>query len=363
MKQFINKILGKKLTGKLRLVKESCNTKIVYTCSKTRFLSSLYYFVFNSSFKRENQAVLHGKHLYKESLTKVGRSSALLRRNVHRLEKGLIMRPRREIFAKDYILETVEQFERCVALNTIERNEMDWAYDVITKYFDSITINGEKNVVKANDIFSKASSIYLEKNNCQSKDFKFIPYSRESSLQSNISYEELKKLFLQRRSVRWFDQTKTVDAQSLMDAIELASLAPSACNRQPFKFYFTVDQTKAREIAKIPMGTVGFADNIVALIVIVGDLSYYPYERDRHVIYIDASLAAMQLMLALETLGLSSCPVNWPDIESFEVKMEKKLGLTKNLRPIILLPVGYADPTGLIPSSSKKSSSELAVQI
>ncbi|HFU1700020.1 TPA: nitroreductase family protein, partial [Klebsiella quasipneumoniae] len=179
----------------------------------------------------------------------------------------------------------------------------------------------------------------------------------------NISYEELKKLFLQRRSVRWFDQTKTVDAQSLMDAIELASLAPSACNRQPFKFYFTVDQTKAREIAKIPMGTAGFADNIVALIVIVGDLSYYPYERDRHVIYIDASLAAMQLMLALETLGLSSCPVNWPDIESFEVKMEKKLGLTKNLRPIILLPVGYADPTGLIPSSSKKSSSELAVQI
>ena len=75
-------------------------------------------------------------------------------------------------------------------------------------------------------------------------------------------------------------------------------------------------------------------------------------------VYIDASLAAMQLMLALETLGLSSCPVNWPDIESFEVKMEKKLGLTKNLRPIILLPVGYADLTGLIPSSSKKSSSE-----
>ncbi|HDT2036584.1 TPA: nitroreductase family protein, partial [Klebsiella pneumoniae subsp. pneumoniae] len=261
------------------------------------------------------------------------------------------------------ILETVEQFKRCVALNTIERNEMEWAYDVLTEYFDSIIINGEKSVEKAYHIFSKASSVYLERNRSLSKDFKFIPYSRESSLQSNISYEELKKLFLQRRSVRWFDQDKKVEAQSLMDAIELASLAPSACNRQPFKFYFTVDQNKAREIAKIPMGTAGFADNIVALIVIVGDLSYYPYERDRHVIYIDASLAAMQLMLALETLGLSSCPVNWPDIESFEVKMEKKLGLTKNLRPIILLPVGYADLTGLIPSSSKKSSSELAVQI
>jgi len=33
-------------------------------------------------------------------------------------------------------------------------------------------------------------------------------------------------------------------------------------------------------------------------------------------------LAAMQLMLAFETLGLSTCSINWPDIEIAEKKWE-----------------------------------------
>ena len=51
------------------------------------------------------------------------------------------------------------------------------------------------------------------------------------------------------------------------------------------------------------------------IIVIVGELDAYEYDRDRHLIYIDGSLAAMTFMLALETLGLSSCPINWSGVE------------------------------------------------
>jgi hypothetical protein len=58
---------------------------------------------------------------------------------------------------------------------------------------------------------------------------------------------------------------------------------------------------KASEVAATAMGTAGFSNNIPALIAVVGDLSAYPAERDRHVIYIDGGLATMQLMLAFET--------------------------------------------------------------
>jgi nitroreductase len=92
------------------------------------------------------------------------------------------------------------------------------------------------------------------------------------------------------------------------------------------------------------------------LVVLLGDLGCYPEERDRHVPYIDASLAAMQFMLALETLGLASCPINWPDIEGRERVMDRELALPRHLRPVMLIALGYPDPAGGVPFSAKKSS-------
>ncbi|HBS78218.1 MAG TPA: nitroreductase-like protein, partial [Pseudomonas sp.] len=80
-----------------------------------------------------------------------------------------------------------------------------------------------------------------------------------------------------------------------------------------------------------------------------------------HVVYIDGSLAAMQLMLALESLGLSSCSINWPDVEERERQLAKILGLTYQERTVMLLAVGYADPTGGIPYSDKKTEKDLIV--
>lgn len=65
--------------------------------------------------------------------------------------------------------------------------------------------------------------------------------------------------------------------------------------------------------------------------------------------------ASMQLMLALDTLGLASCPINWPDVERLERKMDKFLQLQPWQRPVMLIAVGYPDPTGGIPFSAKKS--------
>ena len=51
------------------------------------------------------------------------------------------MRPRRDVFARDYITETIEFYEEAVARQcqmapgTMEQSEMDWAHDVLTEYF------------------------------------------------------------------------------------------------------------------------------------------------------------------------------------------------------------------------------------
>ena len=67
----------------------------------------------------------------------------------------------------------------------------------------------------------------------------------------------------------------------------------------------------------------------------------------------------MSLVLALETLGLSSCCINWPDIEEYETEAQKTLGLLPHEWPVMFLAIGYPHPDGLIPYSDKKSVSQL----
>ena len=139
----------------------------------------------------------------------------------------------------------------------------------------------------------------------------------------------------------------------------MACYAPSACNRQPFEFYFYDEPELVKKIASIPGGTVGFAHNFPCIMAIVGDFAAFPYDRDRHVPYIDGSLAAMGLQFALEVQGISSCCINWPDVQEKERAIANAIGLRPDQRVIMLLAVGYADPSGLVPYSQKKTLPEL----
>lgn len=354
MKKILKAIMPSTAVSKIRVIYGKLDLYIIKVFSLSGLSSSFYFLVFSQKFRREHKAVLNGRLEYRHSLINIKNSSILLRRNIHRLEKGLIMQPRREYFAESYIEETLDCYGSCLTSGSIDSNEIKWANDVLSEYFDSVIDT---------KVISRMRCIYQNlptpvKLSTESE--KYIPYKRSEQVTNVMSAQELEALYIKRRSVRWYLE-KEVPANNIYKAIELASLAPSACNRQPYEFIVISNPTKAVNVAKLAMGTAGFAENIRSLIVVVGDLSAYPKERDRHVIYIDASLAAMQFMLALETLGLSSCPINWPDIESNEKRLANELNLPSYKRPVMLISVGYADPLGKIPYSQKKSA-ELLIE-
>lgn len=351
-RKFVAGLLPEQSKSQLRHWSESCSLQLASFFAANQWSATIYYALFSKQFRREMRAVLAGKVAYRRSLTQVGQSSALLRRNIHRLEKGLIMQPRRAVFASDYIMETVVVFVKATQQATLCDAELKWATDVLTEYFAVVQDNAV--IAKARALFHSAGQSVV--------DTPSVPYAHQTLPPAAVSFADLSALFLRRRSVRWYQQ-KTVDPELIRQAVNIATLAPSACNRQPYRFDLLSSPSDAAEIARCAMGTTGFADNIPCLIVVIGDLSCYPAERDRHVIYIDASLATMQLMLALETLGLSTCPINWPDIEEREMQLQKKLGLAYYERPVMLLAVGYADPLGGIPYSQKKTDELLVRQI
>lgn len=315
--------------------------------------SSLYYFLFSSKFRRENHSVLNGKVKHLRESKKDKASFYTLIRNVHRVEKGLIMKPRREIFGLNFIKETVDVFETLYCANKnscFEGSQIKWAKDVLNEYF---SVTGQHPIInRERERYNKIITNTVESIN------KSIPYFRLDEDKPNISYEQFYKLAKRRRSVRWF-LDKKVPHELIDKAILCANQSPSACNRQPFEYRVIDDPDLLRGVVKIPMGIKGYEDNIPMLIVVVGNLDAYFDERDRHVIYIDASLANMAFMFGLETLGLSSCSINWPDIEELEKRMEKSLRLKEHQRPIMCMAVGYPDPEGLVAYSEKRNIQEI----
>lgn len=332
-----------KIKKKIKSLKKQLEIFCLPFFASSRLSATIYYLIFSGSFGREQKATLKGRMMYHRSLKEVGETSPLLRRNVHRIEKGLIMQPRRDVFALDYIDETVDVYVRASNQGAISSDELKWASDVHTEYFDAV----DSPQLKA--VRSRFQPVEID-----SDDTKYTPYKSSESKACKVDYDQLLGLCEQRRSRRWFRQSE-VDSSLVDRAIEAATLAPSACNRQPYYFKTFHDCEKIKEVSKLAMGTSGFHHNIPCLLAVVGDLSAYPEERDRHVIYIDASLAAMQLMLALETLGLGSCPINWPDVEKRERKMAKAVSLKGHEKVIMLIAVGEPDPNGGIPFSQKKN--------
>jgi nitroreductase len=354
MKKLVKRIVPKSIIQGLKNSIELLDYSLIKLISKSKLLSKIYY-LFNSKFNAEHHAVLAGRVAYKYSLIEIGSSCALLRRNIHRLEKGLIMKPRRDVFAEGFIQETVVCYKVAIESDQLAAEEKKWATDVLDEYF---------KVVASTKILDTARHLYTDSRNelsysndldiyfpSEGKSYK--PYGYSNLPANNVDFEELKNLYVRRRSVRWYEN-KEVPIDLIRKASNIASFAPSACNRQPYRFLFCNEKKKAVQIAKCAMGTAGFSENLPAIIAIIGDLSAYPHERDRHVIYIDASLAAMQLMLALETLGLSTCSINWPDLNANERIIRDIIDLKIHEKVVMLMAVGYADNTGGIPYSQKK---------
>ncbi|WP_462164602.1 nitroreductase family protein [Pseudoalteromonas xiamenensis] len=314
----------------------------------TPSLSRLYYLLFDRAFGYEQQAILKAIIQYEARLGMQDCSSSLLRRNIHRLEKGLIMRPRRDIFALDYIEETVLVYSRSVDVGKYEHSDLAWAYSVLQEFFSVTDL--EHPIINAS--FNTFRAVNFK---CEGMS---IPYASSKRTKHDVSAKQFKALCKSRRSVRWFEQKK-VDKSLLIEALTIATEAPSACNRQAFEFMWIEDEETKQEAVKLPGGTAGFASQIPCLLAVVGDLSAYPFERDRHVIYIDASLASMQFMLACETLGLSTCALNWPELHKLDKRAATLLNLPQHKRIIMFIAVGYALADGGIPFSNKKTAEAL----
>jgi len=141
-----------------------------------------------------------------------------------------------------------------------------------------------------------------------------------------------------RRSVRKF-QRKEIPEKIIDKLIEALIWAPSAGNLQSRKFYFVFNQKIKEKLVEAALGQNFIAQ---APLVIIGctdkeKVDYYGERGENLYSICDVSASIQNLILLASDLGLGSV---W--VGAFnENEVVKILNLPNNLRPIVLVPVGY----------------------
>jgi len=145
-------------------------------------------------------------------------------------------------------------------------------------------------------------------------------------------FEAIKK----RRSVRAY-LDKPVEEEKILKILEAARLAPSASNRQEWRFVVVKDKKTRAELKKAAKGQafVGEAPVVIACCA----------ETDNHVMTcgqlcypIDVAIAIDHMTLSACGLGLGTCWVG----AFYEEEVKKILEIPKNIKVVELLCLGYA---------------------
>ncbi len=151
---------------------------------------------------------------------------------------------------------------------------------------------------------------------------------------------EFNELIATRQSVRVFKQQE-ISEDMHTRILEAAQCAPSAGNLQAFKVYSVMDEKLKQSLAFAALGQ-NFINDAALVLVFCADSgqSAQRYGQRGESLYAiqDATIACTFAMLAATNLGLGSVWVGAFD----ETAVSRALNIPETLRPVALLPIGYA---------------------
>lgn len=203
----------------------------------------------------------------------------------------------------------------------------------------------------------------------------------QPSVKPSTTGADVQSVIKERHAVRNFDPNYQISQQQLRELLNLASSAPSAWNLQHWKFLAITEQSDKEMLFPIADQQQHVLE-ASAIIVVLGDLepwrnmesAYMPlvseglmsessYHRlavklksiyatprlARDDAYLNASLVAMQVMLAAKAIGLDTCPMGGFDTE----RLIDTFTIPSRYTPIMLIAMGRATaparPTVRIP--------------
>ncbi|MGB2698010.1 MAG: nitroreductase family protein [Candidatus Zixiibacteriota bacterium] len=160
-------------------------------------------------------------------------------------------------------------------------------------------------------------------------------------------FEVLRK----RHSIRRFKEKK-IEKDKIRKLLQAANSAPSAGNLQAYQIILVKDKDTSKKLAHVALDQDFISQARVSLVFCADILkSAQGYGRRGETLYSiqDATISCTFVHLAAVDMGLGSVMVGAFD----EGEVSRLLKIPNNLRPVIILPIGYPDE---IPEESTRRS-------
>jgi nitroreductase len=138
-----------------------------------------------------------------------------------------------------------------------------------------------------------------------------------------------------RQSVREYAD-RPVEKQKIEAVVEAARLAPSAGNRQEWRFVIVTDSTNRKKMSKAAAGQL-FVGNAPCILACCADTDYHEMRCGQLCYPIDVAIAIDHITLRAVELGLGSCWIG----AFYEDEVKKLLKIPDNIKVVELLTLGY----------------------
>lgn len=161
-----------------------------------------------------------------------------------------------------------------------------------------------------------------------------------------------------RHSTRRYS-SELVSKADLDEAVELAMLSPSACNRQMVRLHVIDDSVGKRLLYNTLHGTGGVDYENCRIGVVTYDSRSLEFYGERNQGYLNAGLFAMTLVYALHWKGIGACLLQFGNTVSEERNLIKELGIPEFERIAVGFAFGHLEPSDVVPASVRRSISEV----
>lgn len=182
--------------------------------------------------------------------------------------------------------------------------------------------------------------------------------------------KDLKELYENRRAVNFFDKNKKIDDRVLEDIINLAVLAPSAFNLQPWKIIAVKSEDAKKRLYPLAFNQAKILEAPVTLIIAADKSGFLPdkeawntfaakageegtegAKQFAHVLYgtseerklkfaeNNAGLLGMSIMYSAQYYGVDSHPMTGIDFDG----IKKEFNLDEDKDVAMLIALGYLD--------------------
>ena len=171
------------------------------------------------------------------------------------------------------------------------------------------------------------------------------------------------ELCTQRSSCRSYDPTRAVSRETIDQCIEAARLAPSACNRQPWRFVVVESEGARHQIlekCRMPGIPHQWWDDVPVFIALCADREFFTHKLAAGISglpywALDVGIAGEHLVLRAAEAGLGTCWIGW----ICPRRVRRIVAWPRRVRPVALITLGWPREDVGVCERSRKAIDEI----